>query len=131
MRKVECLRGSSSPFPVSENLRRSMTHAETILWMHLKKGIKGMNVRRQHPIGIYVADLYCHKIKLIVETDGPVHDRKETKENDAEGQMNLKNSGYKVLRFINDEITKNIESVLLSIESKADLLLQNLIINEK
>ena len=118
-------------FQLAKDLRRNMTDAETILWMHLKKGIKGMKVRRQHPVGIYVADFYCHKIKLIVEADGSVHDKKEIKENDAERQMTLEKWGYNVLCFTNEEITKNIESVLLTIESKAELLRQNLIINEK
>lgn len=39
-----------------------------------------MKFRRQHPIGIYVADFYCHKIKLIVEVDGSIHNKKEVKD---------------------------------------------------
>jgi cyclase len=118
-------------FELAKDLRRNMTHAERILWMHIKAGIKGCKVRRQHPIGIYVADFYCHKLKLIIEVDGQIHNKKETKEYDAERQTNLENKGYNVLRFSNNEITKDIESVLAKIESKAEVLLQNLIINQK
>lgn len=63
-----------------KDLRRNMTDAEMALWMHLKAGISGLKFRRQHPIGIYIVDFYCHKIKLIIEADGSIHDKKEIKQ---------------------------------------------------
>jgi len=118
-------------FELAKELRKNMTNAEMILWMHLKAGIKGFKFRREHPIGIYIADFYCHKMKLIIEVDGSIHDKREMKQYDAERQLNLKKRGYETLRFSNSQITKNIESVLMEIELKAEMLLQNLIINQK
>ncbi len=69
-------------FELAKELRRNMTDAEIILWSYLKGGINGLKFRRQHPIGIYVADFYCHKIKLIVEVDGSIHNKKEVKDYD-------------------------------------------------
>lgn len=51
-----------------------MTDAEMRLWNILKQGIQGCKFRRQHPIAGFIADFYCHRLKLIVEIDGSVHD---------------------------------------------------------
>jgi hypothetical protein len=47
-------------FERAKRLRKNMTAAETVLWMHIKTGINGFKFRRQHPIGQYIADFYCH-----------------------------------------------------------------------
>ena len=44
-------------------LRKNMTEAETILWMYLKEGINGCKIRRQHPIGNYIADFFLFQSK--------------------------------------------------------------------
>jgi len=80
-------------FELAKDLRRNMTDAETILWQHLKSGINELKFGRQHPIGIYVADFYCHKLKLIIEVDGSIHDKEEVKEYDEKRENDLKNWG--------------------------------------
>lgn len=47
-----------------------MTIAEKVFWGYLKGGVDGLKFRRQHPIGIYISDFYCHAVKLIIELDG-------------------------------------------------------------
>src|SRR6266498_4240359 len=91
-------------FELAKDLRRNMTDAETVLWMHLKSGINGLKVRRQHPIGIYIADFYCHKVKLIIEADGLIHDKPEIKEYDEKREKDLIASGDYILHFSNKEI---------------------------
>ncbi len=66
-------------FEKAKELRKNMTQAEKVLWGYLKGGINGLKFRRQHPIGVYVADFYCHHLKLIIELDGKIHDRPEVK----------------------------------------------------
>ena len=61
-------------FEAAKQLRKEMTAAEQLLWQFLKLERKGLKFRRQHAIGIYVADFYCHKAKLVIELDGSVHD---------------------------------------------------------
>ena len=57
-------------FENAKQLRKNMTNAEIALWIHLKGGMHGFKFRRQHPIAVYIADFYCHKVKLIIEVDG-------------------------------------------------------------
>lgn len=86
-------------FQKAERLRDNMTPAETLLWGYLKGNQLGARFRRQHPIGIYIADFYCHQHKLILELDGSIHLEPEVLQNDIERQAVLEPLGYKVLRF--------------------------------
>ena len=104
-------------FELAKDLRRNMTHSESVLWMRLKDGVKGLKFRRQHPIKNYIADFYCHKIKLVVEADGKIHDKEENKKYDKQRENDLKSWGYTIIRFKNEEIKNNIEFVLAEINS--------------
>ncbi len=113
-------------FELAKELRRNMTDVEMILWGHLKGGINGLKFRRQHPIGIYIADFYCHKIKLIIEVDGSIHDKKEVKEYDERRENDLKSWGYNVIRFSNHQVLKEREFVLVEINSIVEVLNKSL-----
>jgi very-short-patch-repair endonuclease len=91
---------------------------------YLKIGIDGMKVRRQHPIGIYVVDFYCHKIKLIIEVDGNIHDKNEIKNYDKKREDHLKSWGYSILRFSNEKVLKEPEVVLAEINSLVQSLIK-------
>ena len=56
-----------------------------------------MKFRRQHPIGVYIADFYCHAIKLAIELDGKIHDKPEVKILDEQRESELRNWGYEVI----------------------------------
>jgi cyclase len=103
-------------FELAKKLRNNVTATEMILWGRLKEKFTEIKFRRQHPVSIYIADLYCHSEKLIIEIDGSIHDSIEAKKNDAERQKNLEKLGLKVLRFTNKEIMNNITQVLDTIE---------------
>ena len=81
-------------FENAKHLRKKMTDAEQVLWYYLKAGINGFKFRRQHPIGIYIADFYCHKVKLIIEVDGSIHNQPEVMESDEIRQRDLEDWGY-------------------------------------
>jgi very-short-patch-repair endonuclease len=84
-------------------LRRKMTIAEEILWRSLRNSLfDGLKFRRQVPIGKYVVDFLCIEHSLIVELDGPPHDREEQRLHDAARDAWLHARGYRVLRFDND-----------------------------
>ena len=56
-------------------LRKNMTHSKRLLWEKLnKKQLLGLRFRRQHPIDIFIADFYCHEVRVVIEIDGPIHD---------------------------------------------------------
>ncbi|QGW29938.1 DUF559 domain-containing protein [Phnomibacter ginsenosidimutans] len=99
-------------FEAAKQLRNEMTAAEQLLWQFLKLDRKGLKFRRQHAIGIYVADFYCHKAKLVIELDGSVHDNPEVAERDAVREKDLKEWGYTIIRFNNKEVFGNVESVV-------------------
>lgn len=103
-------------FQNAHALRNNMTPAEIILWGHLKGSQLGAKFRRQHPLGIYIADFYCHQHKIVIELDGSIHDVPEIAINDIERQLNIENDGIKVLRFKNEEIFSQLEKVLETIK---------------
>ena len=102
-------------FANAKHLRRNMTDAEILLWMDLKNGISGLKFRRQHPIGLYIADFYCHKAKLIIEIDGSIHNDPSIKKMDEQREKDLKYLGYKIIRFTNQQVLNNLEKVVESI----------------
>ncbi len=112
-------------FANARQLRKNMTDAEKVLWMHLKTGVNNFKIRRQQPIGLYITDFYCHKVKLIIEVDGSIHNEPGAKEADEVRQKDLENWGYNIIRFTNQEVMKNSEAVIKIITEKI-LQLNNL-----
>ncbi|RZA03257.1 MAG: imidazole glycerol phosphate synthase subunit HisF [Sphingobacteriaceae bacterium] len=105
-------------FQNAETLRYNMTDAEALLWEYLKNNQLGAKFRRQHPISIYMADFYCHKHKLVIELDGSIHDIPEIATNDIQRQKNLEADGIKFLRFKNEQIFTQLETVLSIIKNE-------------
>lgn len=112
-------------FEKAKQLRKNMTPAETVLWMHLKAGLEGYKFRRQHPIGIYIADFYCHRAKLIIELDGSIHQLAEVQQNDNRREADLLEWGYQVIRFSNQEVFNKINFVLNRILADIKLIINN------
>jgi very-short-patch-repair endonuclease len=104
----------------AKQLRRTMTRAETLLWRHLKAHrLERLGFRRQAPIGNYIADFVAHSSKLVVEVDGESHDFVSRVRRDAARDHWLQARGYRVLRFTNDDVMKNLEGVVLCISEAA------------
>ena len=105
-------------FSNAQSLRKNMTNAEVILWDKLKSNkFHGLKFRRQHPIHKYIADFYCHKLKLIIEIDGDYHNSSEQKSYDNLRTEHLNFQDIKVIRFTNSEVENRIEEILKIIES--------------
>ena len=104
-------------FEKAKALRNNMTSSELKLWEHLKgKKMVGLRFRPQHPIDIFIADFYCHPIKLVIEIDGGIHQTIEQKEYDIERTAELNNWGIEVVRYTNNCVENNIEQVIKEIE---------------
>ena len=104
-------------FEKAKALRNNMTSSELKLWEHLKgKKMLGLRFRPQHPIDIFIADSYCHPIKLVIEIDGGIHQTIEQKEYDIERTAELNNWGIEVVRYTNNCVENNIEQVIKEIE---------------
>ncbi len=105
----------------AKQLRRTMTRAETLLWRHLKAHrLERLSFRRQTPIGNYIADFVAYSCKLIVEVDGESHDFEERIRDDERRDQWFVSRGYRVLRFTNDDVMRNLEGVALSILQAAE-----------
>jgi very-short-patch-repair endonuclease len=105
----------------AKRLRREMTRAETLLWRYLKaKRLAGLGFRRQVPMGNYIADFAAHSCRLVVEVDGESHDFEERIRHDDTRDRWFESRGYRVLRFTNDDVMKNLEGVVLSILETAE-----------
>jgi very-short-patch-repair endonuclease len=105
----------------AKRMRREMTRAETLLWRYLKADrLAGLGFRRQSPIGNHTADFVAHSCKLVVEVDGESHDFEERIRHDDRRDRWFASRGYRVLRFTNDDVMKNLEGVLLAICQAAE-----------
>jgi very-short-patch-repair endonuclease len=92
-------------------LRKNPTEAERTLWKHLRlRQLEGQKFRRQQPLGLYIVDFICIEKRLIVELDGGQH--LEQVASDAERTAWLERQGFRVLRFWNHEVLKDIDAVI-------------------
>jgi very-short-patch-repair endonuclease len=114
--------------PYANNLRGSMTKAEACLWKYALKSrqLKGYSFRRQRPILSYIADFACLELKLVIEVDGYTHSLDDTIIKDQIKQEDLERAGFHVIRFIDEEVLRDMRNVILKLESFIEELeLQN------
>jgi very-short-patch-repair endonuclease len=95
---------------LQRTLRNDLSDAEQALW-HLLRGrqICGLKFRRQHPFGDYILDFVCLENKLVIEVDGGQHGQRA--EYDENRTKKLQAAGFQVLRFWDNEVLKDKESV--------------------
>ena len=102
---------------LSRRFRKKQTQTESLLWSRLRnRELAGLKFRRQHPIGRYIADFYCHEHKLVIEVDGGVHMKQDKRLYDRLREEAIEAEGYRVVRVTSDEIKKDIEAVLRTIK---------------
>ncbi|GET32370.1 endonuclease [Prolixibacter bellariivorans] len=108
---------SSTIFERAKLLRENMTEAELKLWECLKeRKLLNLRFRPQHPVDMFIADFYCHPLKLVVEIDGEIHLSKTNKSYDIGREAELERWGLKVVRFTNQEVLNNLDQVLRKLE---------------
>jgi cyclase len=104
----------SSPiiFANAKRLRNEPTASEIIFWGLLKQHFADFRFKRQHLVSQYIADFYCHKLRLVVEIDGGIHLSKDAIKNDKLRDEFMNSLNLKIIRFTNDEVCKNGEEVV-------------------
>ncbi|RCJ25821.1 restriction endonuclease [Nostoc sp. ATCC 43529] len=113
------LAGSNRQIPkvlleCARELRKQQTPAEEILWECLRnRRLLNTKFCRQHNIGRYIADFYCHEKLLIIELDGSIHANQQIQ--DSIRQNWLQSNHFTVIRFSNEQIFNEIELVLHTI----------------
>jgi methylmalonyl-CoA mutase len=97
----------------SRDNRKNQTEAENILWQQLRNSKTGYKIRRQHAVDGYIADFICLSKGLIIEVDGGYHDF--TSKQDEIRTAILKDEGFDVIRFTNDEVISDTENIIKKI----------------
>ena len=106
---------------LAEQMRQEMTPSEKRLWERLRANqlklranrLNGLAFRRQQVIGGFIVDFYCRSARLVVECDGNVHAAQA--EYDRERDQIISTYNLRVLRFTNDQIRDDLQSVLAAI----------------
>ena len=94
-------------------LRQTATLPENILWSLLRNHrLKNAKFRRQHSVGSYILDFYCHEARLAIELDGSEHLEEANFQYDQKRTEFLQAQGITVLRFWNNEVLNHLEDVL-------------------
>ena len=114
-------------FQIAERLRRDMTVSEKIIWDRVCKNQLGVRIRRQHPVWKFIADFYCHEVRLVIEIDGGIHLRSENREYDISRDIILKEFQIEILRFTNDEVINEPDLVIEKIKRTIEALKQKLV----
>lgn len=100
----------------ARDMRKQMTDAELKLWNELRAHrLMGLSFRRQMPVGKYIVDFACPKHKLIIEVDGSGHGEYLQRQHDSRRTLFIESKGWKIIRYWNDDVLKNIDDVCTNI----------------
>jgi len=99
-------------------LRKRETFAEKLLWSRLRNNQLKYHFRRQHPLSDYVVDFYCEMLKLVIEVDGSIHADPIIAMEDKNKEEFLISYGLEVIRFTNEVIINDVDSVVELIKNK-------------
>ena len=101
---------------LAKKLRTEQTPTEKIFREVVRaKRLHWLKRRRQHPFGRYIADFYCHVAKLAIEIDGTIHELTDIQQRDEGKEWYINSYDVTVLRYTNDEVKNDLESVLHNI----------------
>ena len=98
-------------------LRCEQTEPERVLWRALRdRRFADFKFRRQHTIAPYIADFACVAARLVIEIDGGQH--ADAVAYDERRTAVLALHGWRVLRFWNADLTRNLDDVLRTLEGQ-------------
>jgi very-short-patch-repair endonuclease len=112
-------KNDKSDYERARGLRKTSPIAENLLWNALRvlRKTNGLKFRRQHPLHPYIADFVCLKLKPVIELDGMSHDMRQ--QEDDKRDARLREMGYLVLRFPNEEVYRNLEGIVMTVVKTA------------
>jgi very-short-patch-repair endonuclease len=105
-----------------QELRKNMPEPEKRVWALLRNQKMGVQFRRQHGIGHYIADFYCSELKLVIEIDGESHHSEAAQQYDQKRDEYMQTLGIKSIRLSNKEVMQNIEGVYQYLHQYLSLL---------
>jgi leucyl-tRNA synthetase len=109
----------------ARDLRKKWTNGEKFVREFLRdRKYKGMKWRRQHPLGNYIADFYCHEVKLVIEIDWPQHENQKQYDIERDQYM-TEELGLQVIRISSHDLYEQPSLLFEKIDEKSPSL-QNL-----
>ena len=96
--------------------RRNSTTAENVLWQSIRNKQLGVEFRRQHIIGDFIVDFVCLDKMLVIEVDGGYHTERNQSEDDDIRTRILNSLGFSLVRFPNDRVLFDLDSVKCDIQ---------------
>ncbi len=106
----------------AKELRQRQTSAEELFWKMVRnRRMLGLKIRRQHPIGKYIVDFYCHELQLVIELDGSIHNLEHVRKKDKIRDAFLKAQGLTIFRVDNVFVYSNphvIEEEIAKLKNK-------------
>ncbi len=103
-------------------MRKDMPKAEVVLWNRLRElNKRGFKFRRQHPIGVYIADFAHVKGKLVIEIDGATHWTAERSAHDRRRDEFLRENGWDVMRFADTAVYKDVAALVEDVTRRLTL----------
>ena len=112
MQEKATLKAIPAILQIARDHRLPLTPAEAKIWARVRNRGLGFKIRRQHPIWRFIADFYCAEAKLIIEIDGDFHGEPDQVEYDRARTLWLEESGYKVMRIMNEDVHRHLEDAL-------------------
>lgn len=88
-----------------------MSLPEVLLWRLLKSKPMGVKFRKQHPLGDFVVDFFCHPARTVFEIDGIAHDMGDQPGFDAKRDARLAQLGVEIVRIPAMDVLKDPETV--------------------
>jgi len=103
----------------ASQLRKKMTKSESCLWKYVLRAgqMKGYTFNRQRPVLNYIADFMCKELMIIIELDGITHHSENAIEKDEIKDEKLREIGFLVLRFSDDDVLNHLNMVVETIDS--------------
>lgn len=121
MKKSMFYENSPIIFANAKKLRSGPASSGIIFWL-LKQHFSNFRCKRQRRVSQYIADFYCHKLKLVIGIDGGIHQTKEVKNKDKLRDEFLQTLNLKIVRFTNNEVCKNGDSIVKKLRAAIDSL---------
>jgi len=104
----------------AQALRRKLSPPEGLLWRAIKGGkAGGLHFRKQHPLGPYVLDFYCHEVRLCVEIDGASHGMGQQAQRDERRDGWVAEKGVRTLRISASCVLDDVDDAVRMIVAAA------------
>jgi len=104
----------------SRDFRHPLTPTEAKVWQAVRGRQLGFKIRRQHPIERFIVDFYCAEANLVIEIDGDSHVPPDQASYDTERTRWLEERGYRVIRFIAQQVEEDLVGVVEEIRGACE-----------